>query len=275
MSRLRKTLSLVLAAALTITTVACSEGPEQRSRSNPATTQTRDVRIADGQYQVQQATYDDGNGLYTVLLLGTPPGSPSSIRTDQLQLARLTEEAIKQGKQSYLEVKGGQPALYLTPDFKIEYVHNVTETRTDPATGQPQTVVVRQESSFWTPFAASLAGAAVGNLLFAPRYYMPPVYSPGGLYGYGSYGNTYGQAVQGYQSRYNTLPPSVRNSTAVRNTGTSFGSRSTRDSTRATGRGFGGSTLQPDSSGSTYNRNRSRSGFGSFGSRSRSFGRRR
>ena len=100
-------------------------------------------------------------------------------RSVNLPLARLTDEEISAGKSSELRVENGQPALYLTPDFRIEYVHNVTATQTDPQTGQEEVVIVRQEPSFWTPFAGALAGQAIGSLLFRPQYYMPPLYQPG------------------------------------------------------------------------------------------------
>jgi len=42
---------------------------------------------------------------------------------------------------------------------------------------------VRQEGgSFWAPFAgaaAGIMGQAIGNALFRPQYYVPPVYQPG------------------------------------------------------------------------------------------------
>ena len=119
---------------------------------------------------MSQATYNDADGEYTVMLLNTPPGTPSVYRTEDLQMARLTDEEIQNGKQTYLEVNNGQAVMHLTPEFKIEYVHNVAETRTDPQTGQQETVIVRQQSGFWAPFAGALAGQALGSLLFAPRY---------------------------------------------------------------------------------------------------------
>lgn len=273
MSRLYKPLSFLLAVTLGLSVTSCS-APESSRTTAPTSQNQVAVQLPDGQYPVQQATYDDGTGEYSLLLLNTPPDRPSSLRTANLPLAQLTPDEAKAGKQSFLKVEGGKPSLYLKPDAKIEYVHNVTETRTDPQSGQPQTVVVRQESSFWSPFVAGVAGAAVGNLLFAPRYYVPPIYSPGGLSGYGGYGSTYGQAVNQYQSRYNSSPAAVRNSTALRTTGIGGSSRVTPGSSRSSGSGFGGSTLRSTSpfSGSSYGRN-SRSGFGS--SRSRSFGGRR
>ncbi|MDY7013617.1 MAG: hypothetical protein SVX43_08420, partial [Cyanobacteriota bacterium] len=165
-----------------------------------------------------------------------------------------------------------QPVLYLTEDFRIEYVHNVTETQTNPQTGQPETVIVRRESSFWTPFAGAIAGQMVANALFTPRYYVPPVYTGGTLRGYGGYGNTYDRAVQQYQSRYNAPPAAVKNRQTFRTTGNAKNtpSSATRNSrsnnSRSTGSGYGSSTLRRSNKAGSTNR---RSG-GSFGSGSKS-----
>jgi len=74
---------------------------------------------------------------------------------------------IKAGQKSYLKVENGQPVLYLTEDFKIEYVR-VTETQTNPQTGQQETVVVRRRItsglSFAGAVAGNLAGQAIGSL---------------------------------------------------------------------------------------------------------------
>ena len=124
-----------------------------------------------GQYPVQQVTYDDATGEYSVVLLNTPPGTPPVFRSPNLQMARLSDQEIQAGQQSYLKLDNGQPVLYLTEDFKIEYVHAVTDQKTNPRTGQQETVVVRRETGFWTPFAGALAGQAIGSLLFRPQYY--------------------------------------------------------------------------------------------------------
>ena len=160
----------------------------------------------------------------------------------------------------------------LTEDFKIEYVHNVTETRNDPQTGQPQTVVVRRESSFWTPFAGALAGQAIGSMLFRPQYYVPPAYQPGGVMtGYGGYGRSYSQAVNSYQSRYNSPPAAVKNSRTLRTTGNlrnatnSKARRSLNNNNRATGSGVGSSNLR--SSGKNTRQLKRPSSFGSSGVR--------
>jgi hypothetical protein len=195
-------------------------------------------------------------------------------------MARLTDEEIASGQGNYLKVEQGQPSLHLTEDFRIEYIHNVTETVTDPQTGQAETIVVRQEPSFWTPFLGSLAGQAVGSLLFTPHYYIPPVYQPGvALVGYGGYGRTYPQAVDRYRTRYQAPPAEVRNRPLLRRTGqlrspSSTQPRTTRSTSpspnsRATGSGYGSSTLRRSNPGETYRR--SPSGFGSSrSSRSRS-----
>jgi len=277
---LRKLTILLMSLTLCWTTLACSS-PEstQSSSRNPTNTNASSsapTQLSAGKYPVQQATYNDGDGEYTLMLLNTPPGTPSVFRTTDLQMARLTDAEISSGEKSYLNVDNGQAALHLAEDFKIEYVHNVTQTQANPQTGQQETVVVRQQSSFWTPFAGALAGQVVGNLLFRPQYYVPPVYQPGGvMVGYGGYGRTYGQAVDRYQTRYQAPPPAVRNRQTFRTTGRlnsrSYNQpttvrRTSPNSNRSTGSGYSSSKLR-QSNKSYPTRTRSRSSFGS-GSRS-------
>lgn len=286
----RKLTIVFLSLTLCLTTVACGGGESTQSQAqnrgvNAASRQT-EARIPDGQYPVQQATYNDVDGEYSLMLLNTPPGTPAAVRTTDLQMARLTNEEVAAGKSSYLKVENGQKVLYITENFKIEYIHNVTENRTDPQTGQQQPVVVRRESSFWAPFAGAVAGQvagqAISSLLFRPQYYYPPAYQPGGvLRGFGGYGSTYSQAAERYQARYQAPPAAVRNRTAFRSTGRlrspSYNQPSAvrsipRDNSRSTGSGFGSSTLRSSgrSTGSRVNRpssfgsaGRSRAGFGS------------
>jgi len=270
---------LILLVSLTFcwTTVACgsatnSSNPQQSSAIISASKN----QVKEGKYPVRQAQYNDVDGEYTLMLLNTPAGKSATYRTTDLQMAQLSDEQIKAGEKSTLNITNGQPILYLAEDFRIEYVHNVTETQTNPTTGQPQTVVVRQESSFWTPFAASLAGSAIANSLFAPRYYVPPMYQPGGVMtGYGGYGSNYNQAVDQYRTRYNSPPAAVKNSTTLRTTGnirnsnpnSSVNRRTSPNSSRSTGSGFGATDLRTSpNKGSTQQRKPS---FGS-GSRSRS-----
>jgi hypothetical protein len=298
MTIVRKFTAIFLAFSLSLTTVACGGGgssqttPQAGNTNQTTATTNATTKLADGQYPVQQASFNDADGEYTVFLLNA---TPPTFRSQNLQMARLTDEEIKQGKKTYLKVENGQPALYLTEDFKIEYVHNVTENKTNPQTGQQETVVVRQQNSFWAPFAGSvagsLAGQAIGSMLFRPQYYVPPAYQPGGvLTGYGGYGRSYGDAVQNYRTRYNAPPAVERNRTAFRSTGTirrSYPGGSstvrrtvpnTNTGSRATGSGFGGSTLRPSGS-STTRRSPGGSSFGSGGRsrtpRSTGFGRRR
>lgn len=287
---LRKVTLLLLCLTLCWTTVACGGPPSQTTYQgrNANTPTIAPTRLSDGNYPVQQVTYDDVDGEYNLFLLNTPPGTPSTFRTQNLPLARLTDEQIKAGQKSYLKMENGQPSLYLTPDFQIAYVHNVTETQNNPQTGQPETVVVRRENGFWAPFAGAIAGQVVGNLLFRPQYYVPPVYRPGVsvLSGYGGYGNTYAQAVDRYQSRYNVAPPAVRNRNSFRTTGRirtpSYGqptgpvSPRYNTGTRSTGSGYGSSTLRQSGRSNPYNVRRpafgssgTRRSAGSFGSRRR------
>jgi hypothetical protein len=277
MNMLRRLLIYMMILTLTVSTVACGGKPTGADSTRiPSAEQTQAAqnRLSDGNYPIQQATYDDVSGEYTLMVLNTKPGDSSVYRAENLPMARLTDEEVAQGKKSALRIENGQPSLYLTEDFKIEYVHNVTENVTDPQTGQTETVVVRQQSSFWTPFAGALAGQALGSLLFRPQYYFPPVYQPGGMLGYGGYGRTYDQAVSSYRSRYNAAPNEVRNRQNFRTTGRlrtpSGQTRVAANRNRSTGTGYGSNTLRR--SNRSYNTNRSR-GFGS--SRSRGFSRRR
>jgi hypothetical protein len=274
----KKFLIMLISVTFCWTTVACgSATTSSNTQQSTRTTSAPQNQVIEGKYPVQQAQYNDVDGEYTLMLLNTPAGKSATYRTTDLQMAQLSEEQIKAGEKSTLNITNDQPVLYLTEDFRIEYVHNVTETQTNPATGQPQTVVVRQESSFWTPFAASFAGSAIANSLFSPRYYVPPMYQSGGMMtGYGGYGSNYNQAVNDYRTRYNSPPAAVKNSTTLRTTGNirnsnpnSSGKRSTSpNSSRSTGSGFGSTDLRTSpNKGSTQQRKPS---FGS-GSRSRSY----
>ncbi|WP_287129622.1 hypothetical protein [Candidatus Cyanaurora vandensis] len=251
--------------ALTVALVGCSPAAQapQPNPSNQAKTATAPTKLPDGTYDVQNVSYEDASGAYEVFLLNPPAGAKPVFTSNNVQMARLTDEAIKEGKKSYLEVKDSNPLLYLTPDFKIAYIHNVTQEQTNPNTGRTETVVVRQESSFWTPFIAGMAGAAIGNALFAPRYYVPPVYGGGPMSGYGGYGNSRNQAFQGYQQRYGSLPPASR----VSSSGTFGSSRPGSTSSgnlRSSGSGAGSSRLGTSAPSSQYRT--------TSPSRSRSFG---
>jgi len=269
MKILRKFTIVLLTLSLCVTTVGCGGNASQTTNQVSKNNQTTKVsKISDGQYPVQQASYNDSDGEYTLFLLNSPT---PTYTTDKLQMARLTDEQVQKGDKTYLKVDGGQPVLYLTEDFKIEYVHNVTETQTNPQTGQRETVIVQQRSSFWAPFAGALAGQALGSLLFRPQYYVPPAYQPGGIMnGYGGYGRSYDMAVDSYRQRYNEPPASVRNRTAFRKTGSIRRSSPTnsnvrtrqRAGTRSTGSGFGSSQLKNSGRSSSVRRN-SNTGFGS------------
>jgi hypothetical protein len=269
----KKLTALSLVLILGLLPLGCAaEKPDSAVATN-STQQQAPTKLADGKYDVQQATYDDGTGVYTVFLLNT---TPPTFRDPALQMARLTPEEEKAGGKGYLKVEGGKAALHIPEKFQISYVHNVTEEKTNPQTGQKETVVVRQESSFWTPFLGAMAGNMVANALFAPRYYMPPVYSPGGLRGYGGSGTSYNQAIGQYQSRYGKAPLAVQNQRALRTTGLSRNSRtdslSRSTQNRSTGSGFGSSNLQRSGGNDQQYRSAPRSGgFGSM-QRSRSFG---
>jgi hypothetical protein len=161
---LRRLVIIFMALTLSLTSVACGSSEQEQSsqrqnQPSPTLSNNTDRKpIADGKYPVQQATYNDANGEYTMMLLNTPVGTPPVYRSTKIQMARLTDEEVKAGEKTYLKSENGQVSLHLPEDFKIEYVHNVTETQTNPQTGQKETVVVKQQSSFWAPFAGAVAG---------------------------------------------------------------------------------------------------------------------
>ncbi|MBD2461889.1 hypothetical protein H6G89_12600 [Oscillatoria sp. FACHB-1407] len=264
------TLGLTTACSLPYDSSPIAESPypeaPQAQPSNPTPAQS--ANLPNGQYPVQQASYDDSTGEYTLFLLNTPAGQSSTFRTANLPLARLTDEQIANGQSSYLGVENNQPSLYLDEDFRIEYVHNVTETTTNPQTGEPEVVVIDRQTSFWTPFAGALAGQALGSLLFTPHYYIPPVYRPGGiLVGYGGYGRTYNQAVNRYQTRYSAPPAEVRNrqlrtAGRLRSPTVAQPNRRTQGD-RATGSGYGSDTLRRRTNQNRPTVRRNPSGFGS------------
>ncbi|NJN49614.1 MAG: hypothetical protein HC805_07420 [Alkalinema sp. RL_2_19] len=295
MPQLRKPLLAILCV---IPLWGCGNGPTSNlppQASPPAivrkdTTTQPSQNLQDGQYPLQQASFDDGSGTYTLMLLNTPAGMPSTVQLNDVKMARLTDEQIKAGEKSSVKIANQQPTLYLTEDFKLNYTHNVTEVQTNPDTGNRETVIVRRESSFWSPFLGAVAGQAIGSLLFRPQYYVPPIYQPGVLLsGYGGYGSSYGQAVSSYRSRYNQAPIVERNRTSFRSTGqlsnsgrisnvrtTTKPQNSTNSPSRATGSGFGSSTLKRDpKANTTTTKRRSSFGFGSSNRRqsSGSFGR--
>lgn len=287
---IRKFLVLSMAFSLALTSFACASGSlESNANRSPQTTQVETpvaapTQLKDGTYPVQQATYDDGTGEYSLILLETAPGDSSTYRAQNLAMARLTDEEIAAGKKSYLKVENGQPSFHLTEDFRIEYVHNVTEAQVNPQTGQQETVVVRRESNFWTPFAGALAGQALGSLLFTPQYYIPPVYRSGsGLTGYGGYGRSYDQAVSSYRTKYNAPPAEVKNRQTFRTTGqlrrspaASSATRSPRvnQGNRSTGSGVGSTDLRRSNSPKP-SKVRGTGSFGSGGARRRVGGGRR
>jgi hypothetical protein len=107
---LRKLTVYLMALTFIGTATACGS-PTPQPPTNPGANRNNvntvrsapNNNLAQGQYSVQQATYDDGNGEYSLMLLNTPPGSPPVYRTTDLQMARLTEEEISAGKKSYLK----------------------------------------------------------------------------------------------------------------------------------------------------------------------------
>lgn len=242
------------------------------------------VELGQGRYVVQSARYQDASTTYQILLLDTPPGIAPMFETAQLRLAQTsTLSSAFGGKKTYLEIAGNIPTLYLSPGFEIQFVHAVTEERVG-SSGQREVVVVREESSSWSPFVAGMAGAAVGaavgNALSAPtsvpQYYVPPPYtSSGRMTGYGGYGRSYQEASTRHVERYGVPPP--KPVTTIRSTSVPTGKSGS--TLRATGQGASGSRFKPSTAPSAAPRSNSSFGRSSSPSRSPgsvgSFGRKR
>ncbi|MGD1851186.1 MAG: hypothetical protein ACFCBU_11465 [Cyanophyceae cyanobacterium] len=64
------------------------------------------AELPTGEYPVQQVTYDDSDGSYGFMILNAPQGAAPFFNTDDLQLARLTDEAIAEGKGPHLNHDG-------------------------------------------------------------------------------------------------------------------------------------------------------------------------
>lgn len=232
---------LVGTVALLAATSACLVGPdegrvERAERAERAPPVVESAPLPAGEYPIQSIAYDDATDLYSLFLLDTPPGVPAMYQTQNLRMARLSDDEIAAGKKPLVVVDAEGPVAKLAPDTQIAYTHNVVEERG----GEP--VVVRQEQSFWSPFMAGMTGAMIGNMLFAPRYYYPPPYAGGGvLGGYGGTGATRSLASADYSSRYGAAPQPARLSK-------SGFAKVPSSSLKSTGSGAGSSKLSPSKS---------------------------
>lgn len=305
--------SLLVAIALSGSLAAC--GNSTPTAQQNATQQTAGVPNAPnampavaGEYPVQQASYNNSTGEYTLMLLNAPPGI-NPYRVSNLQMAQLTEAALKAGKTSYLALmgNGGQPVLYLQPSFKIEMLSGAPAANGGPVGNTMQAGV---QPTYWQPMGGG--GELDIDLDFhQPYYYVPPPYRAGSvLMGYGGYGRTYERAASTYQQRYNAPPvpvqtrnfrttPNLRpganplpgapgNAPAsaplggpVKASSSRFGSnaartaspastepttRSSPNSARSSGSGYGSSTLRSSGSSSARSRPSNSSNRRSFGS---------
>lgn len=239
---MRKVWITVGASVLLLSACLDSAPRDQRSAEaiEPAKPIENSPNLPAGKYDIQNARYDDATGQYQVFLLGLPPGTKPLFQHTDVQLARLSDEQVQAGQKSFMEVgESGAPVMYLTPDFQLAYVHNVTEERINPVTQQPETIIVQQQTSSWSPFMSAMAGAMIGNMLFAPRYYYPPPYAAGGMMGYGGMGETRQLASQGYAQKFGSEPQASR----LSKTGMAP-KRVSADSLRNTGSGAGSSRLK-------------------------------
>jgi len=74
-------------------------GPNETPNARTSTHRQQQLPLnKDGQYPVQQATFNDADGEYSLILLNTP--ATPTFRTTNLQMARLTDEEIKAGQRA-------------------------------------------------------------------------------------------------------------------------------------------------------------------------------
>jgi hypothetical protein len=274
------------------TTLGCQSHTYQVPGQQRVNTVSTQARLANGNYPLKQATYNDANGQYTLFLFNA---TPPVFSTTNLQMMPLTAAETQAGQQSYLQMQNNQAILHLNPDFQIEYTHAVTEQ-----INGAETVIVREESTYWEPFDDdNELEIDIDFDHHRPYYYVPPPYQRGVVLTSGYYAPTYQQAVAKYEQNYKTKPPAVRNnqlrtsgglrkSTATKTQpttnkkSTTTTAQSTTDnratttkaqpttapsssSTKATGSGYGNSNLKKSSQAKPKSRasKKSSSGFGS------------
>ncbi len=227
--------SLLPVAALVVGVVAVggcfkSEPAEQLEKAAPVKVSPPLVL---GTYDIQTIAYDDADGAYRVFLLNPPAGAKPLYTTTELQLARLSDEEMATGvAKPRLVVDETGTTGHIPTDFAIQYVHNEVEER------DGQTVVVQQQRSTWSPFMSMVAGAAIGNMLFAPRYYYPPPYVGGAMSGFGGSGVSRSAAATSFTQQHGKAPQATRLSQ-------SGYSKAPSSSLKSTGKGVGSSRMKP------------------------------
>ena len=273
---MKPSLSLVMVAAASIvvaSSLACMpEAPPEKAvpvQVSPS--------LPTGSYEVQSISYDDADGAYRVFLVNPPAGHKPIYTALELPMARLSDEDLQAGKTSArLDVDQPGPAVAadgvapaaaavavavvagpvvrLPQNFAVSFTHNVVEERGG------QQVVVRQESSTWSPFMGVMTGMMVGNMLFGPRYYYPPPYMAGGMNGIGGAGLTRQAAVSSYTQQHGKAPQSTRLSS-------SGYAKAPSSSMKASGSGAGSTRMK--SAGSSTGPAKRSFGGGGFGRRRR------
>jgi hypothetical protein len=295
---MKRTLSLMMLATASVVlagTVACqAEAPPEKAAPVQVS-----PPLAAGSYEVQSISYDDADGAYRVFLVNPPPGAKPIFVAVDLPMARLTDDDIKAGKATArldvdqpgpvvpavpaegaapvaapVAVEGAAapaadaavaavaavgpvvagPVVRLPQDFAVQYTHNVVEERGG------QQVVVRQESSTWSPFMGVMTGMMVGNMLFGPRYYYPPPYMAGGMSGVGGAGLSRQAAASSYTQQHGKAPQSARLSS-------SGYAKAPSSSLKATGSGAGSTRMK--SPGTSTGSSKRSFGGGGFGRRRR------
>lgn len=256
LTRLSSLLPLVAAVGVVTATAGCFKSePAAVEKLEQATPVKTSPPLPAGSYEIQSIAYDDADDAYRVFLLNPPPGAKPLYTTTELQLARLTDEEIAAGTVApRLVVDDAGVTGHLPTEFAIQYTHNEVEERNG------QTVVVQQRSSTWSPFMSAMAGMAIGNMLFSPRYYYPPPFVGGAMTGVGGSGATRAAAASSYTQQNGKAPQASRLST-------SGYAKAPGKGMKSSGKGVGSSRLKTPSKSTGMPRSKGSFGRGGFGRR--------
>lgn len=124
-------------------------------------------------YPVQQATFHEDQGSYELILLNTPACFKNPLVLESVRLGRAKDSDTERARLDYIDQS--HSTLYIQEGFSL----TLKGKEQDPQTG-----LMDQVSSLWTPFLVGAAGAAVGSMIAnklssRPQYVTPPSPSRG------------------------------------------------------------------------------------------------
>lgn len=111
--------------------------------------------VSDGQYVVQNATYNKTKNSYELFVLNLPTCVKQPLLVTGLKLGRLNKDQEKNEK-ALLHVSEGTPKeLFIAQDYTLQMVETISSN------GREQTT----EPSLWSPFLSGAAGGMIGGVL--------------------------------------------------------------------------------------------------------------